>query len=114
MSTTTTTTSSTAAAVAGLASIPAIVGVFAGNKLAGINTTIQGDLATAETDAASALTELQTKLDAAETSNPLVAAALSSAKGTLTALGLSVPSESQLFTGLKAAANDLIGSLKTA
>ena len=111
---TTSTSPASSAAIAGLTSIPALVGVFAGQALSGVNTKIQGDVQTIEQDASTAITELQQKLDAAETSNTLVSTALTAARETATTLGLQLPTEDQLFAAVKQAANDLAAGLKAA
>jgi hypothetical protein len=108
-STTITTGASTA-----LASLPSLVGLFAGHALAGLNTTIQGEIATVESDVNSKLDEMRAALDKAETDNPLVGSAISAAVGTLVALGLEVPSEDVVFTHVKQAADALLEAFKAA
>ena len=95
-----------------LASLPGIIGLVFAQKLAPVNVTIQSGLVTANTDAAAELADLQAKLDSFEASNPLIAASISAFKQIASVLGLALPTEAEIFAGVKAAAADVLSGLK--
>ncbi len=112
MSTTTTAPAMTAVEQTMLASLPGIIGLAFAGKLAPVNLTVQTGLVTANTDAAAELADLQAKLDSFEASNPLMAASISAFHQIATVLGLKLPSEDEVFAGVKAAAGDVLNGLK--
>ena len=94
-----------------LTSLPGLIGIAFAGKLAPISVTIQTDLAKADVTVTAAIVRLQGDADALETKSPLIVGAIVAFRQIATVLGLALPSEDEIFTGVKAAAHDVLASL---
>ena len=115
--TTTTTTAPTAASVSAIegavfSSLPGLIGLMFAGKLAPVSVKMDGAIVEADAETAAEIDKLKGQLDALETSNPLIAQSISAFHTIASVLGLQVPSEDQVVAGVKAAAHDVLSSLK--
>ena len=92
--------------------IESVVAVAAAGRLTGVSASVQNIVHTFDQQADEKIDALQAALDKDETSNPLVQTVLTDLGNIAKASGFSLPSESHVFAGIKAAVDDLAGSLK--
>ena len=117
MSTTTTTTAPSATdatIIAALTAVPALVSMLVAGRLSSISGEVQTGIVTVETDVENEISALQTRLDALETSNPLISAALTAGRESIAAAGFQLPTEAEVFAALKASVVTFASGLKPA
>ena len=81
--------------------------------LAGLSSTVQGQLYTDDKEADAKTVELRTAIDRGETSNPYVQEVLTVLTGIAKAVGFALPTEGRVPSHLRAAIDDLVATVET-
>ena len=88
-----------------------MVAIAAAGRLTGVSTTVQNTIHTYDQDADAKIDALQALLDRGETADPMVEKVLAGLAAIAKASGFTLPTEDRVFAGVKAAVDDLAGSL---